>query len=89
MNNNLSDNIIKLSSYYQLESSKEYLDILYLQLKFLKNQIRNLDNYKPFFFQKKKMKKYLEEKKDLENKVSKCQNDIQYELSLMAKINEG
>ena len=88
MNSSINDNIIKLSSYYQMENSKEYLDILYLQLKFLKNQIRNLDSYKPFFFQKKKMQKYLEEKKDLENRICKCQNDIQYELSLMSKINE-
>lgn len=89
MNSSINDNILKLSLNYQMENSKEYLDILYLQLNFLKKQFNDLDNLKPFFFQKKKMEKYLEEKKEIENKISKCKNDIQEELSLMAKMNEN
>lgn len=89
MNSSINDNILKLSLNYQMENSKEYLDILYLKLNFLKRQFNDLDEYKPFFFQKKKMEKYLEEKKELENKISNCRNEIQLELDLMAKMNEN
>lgn len=89
MNSSINDNILKLSLNYQMENSKEYLDILYLKLNFLKRQFNDLDEYKPFFFQKKKMEKYLEEKKELENKISNCRDEIQLELDLMAKMNEN
>lgn len=48
------------------DDSYEIINCLYEQLKLLRIQLYNLEQFKPFWFQKKRMKEYLEEKKELE-----------------------
>lgn len=82
----VDENILDLCIYQGIEDSKNYLDILYLELKLLKNQIEFLDQDKPFWFQKKKLEIYNKEREELENKLSNYHEKILYELNLIAKL---
>ena len=82
----VDENILDLCIYQGIEDSKNYLDILYLELKLLKNQIEFLDQDKPFWFQKKKLEIYNKEREELENKLNNYHEKILYELSLIAKL---
>lgn len=78
--------ILDLCIYQGIEDSNNYLDILFLQFKLLKNQLKILDQEKPFWFQKKKLDKYCKEREELENKLSNYHEKILYELNLIAKL---
>ncbi len=52
------------------------LDSYYLDLNFYKKQLNLLKKHKPFFFQKTKLKKYKEEKIELEKKIKKSEGKI-------------
>lgn len=78
--------ILDLCIYQGIEDSNNYLDILFLQFKLLKNQLKILDQEKPFWFQKKKLDKYYKEREELENKLSNYHEKILYELNLIAKL---
>ena len=86
--NKLYNNILDLCIYQEIENSKNFLDLLYLELKICQVQMNFLEKEKPYKFQKKKFKAYLEEKKGLEERIEKYKKVIADELSLMAKLNE-
>lgn len=86
--NKLYNNILDLCINQEIENSKNFLDLLYLELKICKVQMNFLEKEKPYKFQKKKFKAYLEEKKRLEERVEKYKKVIADELSLMAKLGE-
>ena len=86
--NKLYNNILDLCIYQEIENSKNFLDHLYLELKICQVQMNFLEKEKPYKFQKKKFKAYLEEKKRLEERVEKYKKVIADELSLMAKLGE-
>lgn len=72
-----------------MEYSKDYLDFLYLELKIYKKQLNDLNDKKPLWFQKKKLKKYEEEKVILENKIRKKHQNIIKELEAIQKMIEN
>ena len=86
--NKLYNNILDLCINQEIENSKNFLDLLYLELKICQVQMNFLEKEKPYKFQKKKFKAYLEEKKGLEERIEKYKKVIADELSLMAKLNE-
>lgn len=82
----LQNKILDLSLKQGVDDSKEFLDILYLELKFYKSKLEFLDSEKPFWFQKKKIEIYNKERIDLEEKISICKKNILEELELMSKM---
>ena len=82
----LQNRLLDLCLHEEIEDSKEFLDILYLELKFYKNKLDFLDREKPFWFQKKKIEIYNKERIDLEEKISICKKNILEELELMSKM---
>jgi len=83
------NDILNLGLNQGIEDSKNYLDILYLELKIYKRQLDFLNNKKTFCFQKKKIKKCESEKELLEIKIKKKQQDILKELELIKKMIEN
>jgi len=83
------NDILNLGLNQGIEDSKNYLDILYLELKIYKRQLDFLNNKKTFWFQKKKIKKCESEKELLEIKIKKKQQDILKELELIKKMIEN
>lgn len=84
--NKLYNSILELCLYQEIENSKNFLDILYLEVKICRVQIDFLENEKPFWFQKKKLKKYQQEKHLLEKRIDKYQQSIATELNYIAKM---
>lgn len=78
--------ILDLCLQEGIEDSKNYLDILYLELKFYKKELINLEISKPFWFQKKKIEKIKEEKQIIQDKIEKCKQNISKELGLITKM---
>lgn len=72
-----------------IENSNKYLDILYLELKIYKNKLNTLTNEKPYWFQKRKIKEYNEEKEYLESIIKRKQQSILKELELIKKMMEN
>ena len=83
---NLYENLINLDLNYQITDSNNFLDILFLELKIYKAKLIILENNKPYWFQKQKLKKYNEEKQELENKINNYKIKIKEELELVAKM---
>lgn len=86
---NLYKNVLDLCLYQGIEGSKKYLDILYLEIKMCKNQLEYLEIEKPKWFQKKKLERYQEEKKCLENKLSSYRQNVLKELELISKMSDN
>lgn len=61
------DELVNDKTYYN--ESDYIIDYLYQQMKLIRNQMNELENTKPFWFQKKRMQEYLEEKKELEELI--------------------
>ena len=86
--NKLCNNVLDFCLCEGIENSKDFLDILYLELKICQIQMFFLEQEKPYKFQKKKFQAYLEEKKCLEERVRKYKESIVEELHIMAKLAE-
>lgn len=82
----VSKKILDLCLYQGIEDSKNYLDILFLELKICKSQLEILEQEKPLWFQKKKIEKLKKERRELENKLNDYHDKILYELSLIFKL---
>lgn len=82
----LQNRVVDLCLQKGIDDSKEYLDFLYLELKFYKNKLELLETQKPFWFQKKKMNDYLKERIDVEEKIFKYKKSILDELELISKM---
>ena len=80
------NNIINLCTTYQIEDSKNWLDILCFQLETCKIELDFLEQSKPFWFQKQKLKEYKEKKDELETRLLKIKNNIEQELNLISKM---
>jgi len=68
---------------------KEYnviLDLLYLELKYYKNELIILENNKPIIFTKKRKMKYNLEKDKIMKKIDECNFKIQKEIELQINL---
>ena len=67
---------------------KEYnviLDLLYLELKYYKNELNILENSKPIIFTKKRKLKYNFEKEKIIKKIDECNLKIKKEIDMQIK----
>lgn len=83
---NLYENLIDLDLNYQIQDSNSFLDILYLQLQINKIRLTFLENNKPSWYQKQKLKNYNQEKEKLEKLVNDYKRKINEELELIVKM---
>ena len=84
--NHLTNKVCELFSIEEINDSNSLLDIYYLELKYYKSELKRIEENKPFFFQKKKLKKYEVEKKYLEDRINNCNLKIKNECDFITKI---
>ena len=69
-----------------IEDSNNMMDLYYLELKYYKNILKKLENNKPIFLFKNKIKKYEIEKKEIIDKIQKCESKIKKEYDLINNL---
>lgn len=63
-------------SFNENELDKDYLELLFLELKYYNKKLNILDQNKPLNFQKRKLLKYQHERKEIIDMIEKCNNKI-------------
>lgn len=84
----LSNKIIDLCLWYQIEDSHRWLDIIDLQIKNCQIQLDFLKEIKPFWFQKKKLEEHNKQIIELENQIYKYYEDLGKEVEIIQKMQE-
>ncbi len=85
----LEQKILDLSLISSKEASKYYLDMLYLALKVFKMELHYLENNKPFWFQKKKLKEYQNNHDMLTNSIETFNERINEELENLSNLSDN
>lgn len=85
-NDNLTDKILDLCLYQQIEESFHWMKLIEKQIEFCEMQIAHLEEYKPFWFQKKKLKAYYEDIDLLEDKICDYYRQINNEVKIIEKM---
>ena len=62
----------ELHDHYENEETTLYIDYLTKKIIFYKEQLNILINKKPYWFQKRKFKKYNDKKREYENIILNC-----------------
>lgn len=85
----LSQKIIDLCMWYQMENSYRWIGIIDHKIKFCDIKIQHLLDSKPFFFQKSKLEKFNKELDELEQEKIKLKEEINEEVSMISKMEES
>ena len=85
----LSEKIIDLCLYYQIEDSHHWLRLIDLQIKNCQMQLHFLEDQKPFWFQKKKLEEYNTQIEELENKIYKYYQEMNEEVEMIFKLQKS
>lgn len=88
-NDNLCDKILNLCLYQQIEDSYYWMKLIEKQIKFCEMQIAHLEEYKPFWFQKKKLKAHYEDIELLEDKICDYYRQINKEVEMINKMKKA
>lgn len=85
----LSNKIIDLCFWYQIEDSHQQLRLIDMQIKGCQMQLNFLENSKPFWFQKKKLEEHNKKIEDLENKIFKYYQEMNEDVDLIQKMKKS
>ena len=78
-----------LSEVLYEKNRRYYLDMLYLALKVFKMELHYLENNKPFWFQKKKLKEYQNNHDMLTNSIETFNERINEELENLSNLSDN
>lgn len=79
----LSEKIIDLCLWYQIEDSHHWLKLIDMQIKNCQMQLHFLEDSKPFWFQKKKLEEHNKQIEELENKILKHYQEMNEEVEMI------
>ena len=82
----LNDKILDLCLYQQIEESFHWMKLIEKQIEFCEMQIAHMEEYKPFWFQKKKLKAHYEDIELLEDKICDYYRQINKEVEMINKM---
>lgn len=82
----LNKKILDLCMWHQMESSYRWIGIIDHKIKFCDIKIQHLLDSKPFFFQKRKLKKFNKELEKIEQEKIKLKKEISEEFNIIAKL---
>ncbi|MDO5568741.1 MAG: hypothetical protein Q4G04_01330 [bacterium] len=85
----LSDKIIDLCLWYQIEDSHRWMDIINLQIESCQMQLKFLEENKPFWFQKKKLEEHKKQVEELENQIYKYYENLGNEVDMIFKLQQA
>lgn len=87
--NDLVNKVIDLILSYNIKESELRLEFLNHQVKMYQDEIKYLDNTRPFFFQKKKIQEHNLKLEECENKLFETYKKIEDEFDLIHKMQES
>lgn len=85
----LSNKLIDLFLWYQIEDSHQQLRLIDMQIKACQMELHFLEDSKPFWFQKKKLEEHNKKIEDLENKIFKYYQEMNEEVDLIQKMKKS
>lgn len=85
-NEEITNKVLDLCIWYQIEDSYHWMRLIEQQIKFCEIQIAHLEKYKPYWFQKKKLKAHYEDIELLEDKICDYYRQINDEVKLIEKM---
>lgn len=88
-NEDLNIKILDLCLYQQIEESFHWMKLVEKQIKFCEMQIAHLEEFKPLWFQKKKLKVYYEDIELLEDKIYDYYRQINKEVEMINKMKDA
>lgn len=83
------DKFINYSLNREIEESNLYLNLCNIKLKYYINCLNKLENQKPLFFMKKRLKKYEKERNELLKSIEECKKSVAKEYNLITKLAES
>ena len=84
--NELFEKLLELNIKYAIEDSNINMRMIDNRIKFYQSLINNLEDSKPFFFQKKKLIEYNNKKEEYENKIAELYTQLGEEYELIEKL---
>ncbi|MDD4624555.1 MAG: hypothetical protein PHX40_04210 [Bacilli bacterium] len=85
----LSNKLIDLFLWYQIEDSHQQLRLIDMQIKACQMELHFLEDSKPFWFQKKKLEEHNKKIEDLENKIFKYYQEMNEDVDLIQKMKKS
>lgn len=85
----LSNKLIDLLLWYQIEDSHHQLRLIDMQIKSCQIEINYLEDTKPFRFQKKKLEEHNKKIEDLENKIYNYYQEMNKEVELIEQMRKS
>lgn len=82
----LFEKLLELNIKYAIEDSNINFRMIDNRIKLYQTLIENLDDNKPFFFQKKKLAEYNDKKEEYENKIAKLYTQLSKEYEMIEKL---
>ena len=86
---NITNKILNLCFYQQIEESYYLLKLIEKQIEFCELQIKYLNRFKPYWFQKKKLISHNEDIQKLKNKICNYYIQINNELKIIEELKEN
>lgn len=86
--NELTNKIIDLCLFHNLEESKFYIKFLDNQVRFYQTHLEYLEDTKPYFFQKKKLEEHNKKIKECESKINEIYFKMNKEVQEIEKIHK-
>ena len=84
--NELFEKLLELNIKYAIEDSNINMRMIDNRIRFYQSLINNLEDNKPFFFQKKKLIEYNNKKEEYENKISQLYSQLREEYEMIEKL---
>lgn len=85
----ITTKLIDLCIINEINESNQYILLLGKQAEFYQNYLLHLEETKPFFFQKKKLKKHQEEIDNCQNKIMELYKKMEEEIDAIYEMQES
>ena len=85
----ITTKLIDLCIINEINKSNQYILLLGKQAEFYQDYLLHLEDTKPFFFQKKKLKKHQEEIDNCQNKIMELYKKMEEEIDVVYKMQKN
>lgn len=86
IDNQIVENVLEICLYQQIEESYHWMSLIEQQIKFCEIQILHLKEYKPYWFQRKKLKEHNKDIEILEDRIWEYYKKINDEIEIIEKM---
>jgi len=84
--NNIADKLLKLYSHNEIENSKFHITIIQKKIDTCKLELDDLNNDKPYWFQKKKLNAHEKKIQELNKKIYQYNLEIEEQLKFIDEL---